>query len=76
MDAHSSRKGNKRWTLFGPWLVMATVSVQELLSVRQPVTAEEWWRIAWVSLALLGITIVQIAVLAGKKNRFFRSRSG
>ncbi|MCL4351049.1 MAG: hypothetical protein M1318_00125 [Firmicutes bacterium] len=75
MDAHSSRKGYKRWLLLGPWLIIGTVSVRQLLSVRQPVTAEEWWGIAMVSLALLGMTLLQIAALRGKTNRFVRSRS-
>ncbi|MHB1684624.1 MAG: hypothetical protein ACYCYO_17660 [Bacilli bacterium] len=75
MDAHSSRKGYKRWLMLGPWLIVAAVSTRQLISVRQPVTAEEWWGIAMVSLALLGMTIFQIAALAGKENRFFRSRS-
>jgi hypothetical protein len=75
MDAPSSRKGYKRWLLLGPWLVIAIASGRQLLSVRQPVTAEEWWGIAMVSLAWLGMTILQIAALRGKTNRFVRSRS-
>ncbi len=58
--------GYKRWLLLGPWLIIATVSTRQLLSVRQPVTAEEWWGIAMVSLALLGMIIFQIAALVGK----------
>lgn len=75
MDAHSSRKGYKRWLMLGPWFIVAAVSARQLLSVRRPVTVEEWWGIAMVSLALLGMTIFQIAALSGKENRFFRSRS-
>lgn len=75
MDSPSSRKGSKRWLLLGPWLIIATVFARQLLSVRQPVTAGEWWGIAMVSLALLGMTIIQIATLIGKENRFVRSRS-
>lgn len=75
MDAPSRRNGYKRWPLLGPWLIIASVAARQLLSIRQPVTAEEWWGIAMVSLALLGMTIFQIAALVGKKNRFFRPRS-
>ena len=75
MNAPSRRKGSKRWLLLDPSLIIASVSARQLLSIRQPVTTEEWWGIAMVSLALLGMTIFQIAALVGKKNRFFRPRS-
>ena len=75
MDSPSNRKGYKRWVLLGPWFIIATVSAQQLLAVRQPITAEEWWGIAMVSLALLGMTLIQIAALIGKETRFVRSRS-